>query len=343
MHLRLRHVTLVALVALAACSSGSDASTGSEPATPVTPESSESAASTVATTEPLVSNTAPPTEPEPTEPEPTEPTVAETTEPESTASDTTEPTVASASPMVATDPADEPEPVEPIRLPEREIRPINAMVPPLEPVGTSSGDATSRAQWRLLELGFWLQAPDGRFDNTTQQAVMAFQKYYGLETDGSLGPITAAKLSEIDELPMGSTTTGTLVEVDKSRQLVFLVNDGVTTWILNTSTGTEIPYDTINKNTGEREAGDSVTRTGVFAVNRQREEGWWAGDLGEIYRPKYFSGGIALHGSNYIPAYPASHGCVRLSTSAMDYIWDQDLVPMGTTVWVHGQIPGADA
>jgi hypothetical protein len=142
---------------------------------------------------------------------------------------------------------------------------------------------------------------------------------------------------------MGASTSGTLVEVDKSKQLAFFVYDGVTKWILNTSTGTEVPYDEINKNTGLPERGDSVTRTGVFAVNREREEGWWAGDLGEIYRPKYFDGGVALHGSNNIPAYPASHGCVRLSTTAMDWIWEQGVVPMGTTVWVHGQIPGAEA
>ena len=233
-------------------------------------------------------------------------------------------------------------PPPPVTLPEREIRPLAAMTPPLEPVGTSSGDATRRAQWRLIELGFWLQDPNGRFDQTTQQAVMAFQKYHGLEADGSLGPITAATLSEVDERPSGTSTAGTLIEVDKTKQLVFVVDEGVTTWVLNTSTGTEVPYDTINKNTGEPESGDSVTRPGVFQVNRQREEGWWAGDLGEIYRPKYFDGGIALHGSNYIPNYPASHGCVRLSTAAMDWIWDADIVPMRTTVWVHGQIPGAE-
>jgi peptidoglycan hydrolase-like protein with peptidoglycan-binding domain len=229
--------------------------------------------------------------------------------------------------------------VVPVRLPEREIAEIAALETPLQPSGTSSGEATHAAQWRLLELGFWLQEANGQYDNTTQQAVMAFQKYYGLEADGVLGPITAEAMSQVAERPQGTTTTGTLVEVDKSKQLVFLIEDGVVAWILNTSTGTEIPYDTINKNTGEREVGDSVTRTGVHRVNRERPEGWWAGDLGEIYRPKYFDGGIALHGSNYIPAYPASHGCVRLSTDAMDWIWENDLVPMGTTVWVHGEIP----
>jgi peptidoglycan hydrolase-like protein with peptidoglycan-binding domain len=229
--------------------------------------------------------------------------------------------------------------VVPVRLPDREIPEIAPMETPLQAAGTSSGDATHAAQWRLLELGFWVENANGQYDNTTQQAVMAFQKYYGLEADGVLGPITAEALSQVAERPQGTSTTGTLVEVDKSKQLVFLIEDGVAKWILNTSTGTEVPYDEINKNTGEPERGDSVTRTGVFAVNRERAEGWWAGDLGEIYRPKYFTGGIALHGSNYIPAYPASHGCVRVSTDAMDWIWDNDLVPMGTTVWVHGEIP----
>ena len=62
-------------------------------------------------------------------------------------------------------------------------------------------------------------------------------------------------------------------------------------------------------------------------------------DLGEIFRPKYFRGGVAVHGSNNIPNYAASHGCVRISTSAMDFIWDNDLIPMRSVVWVHGNIP----
>ena len=44
--------------------------------------------------------------------------------------------------------------------------------------------------------------------------------------------------------------------------------------------------------------------------------------------------GIALH-AGQLPGYPASHGCVRLSLPAMDFLWAQDLVPLGTPVWVH--------
>ena len=83
------------------------------------------------------------------------------------------------------------------------------------------------------------------------------------------------------------------------------------------------------------EKGDAVTPAGLFKVTRERPEGWWEGDLGKIYRPKYFVGGIAIHGMTSVPNYPASHGCVRLSTQAMDFVWDSGLVPVGTPVWVH--------
>ena len=46
-----------------------------------------------------------------------------------------------------------------------------------------------------------------------------------------------------------------------------------------------------------------------------------------------------MHGMTSVPNYPASHGCVRLSVMAMDFIWDAGLVPLGTTVWVHGSNP----
>jgi lipoprotein-anchoring transpeptidase ErfK/SrfK len=60
--------------------------------------------------------------------------------------------------------------------------------------------------------------------------------------------------------------------------------------------------------------------------------GWRRSPLGLLYRPKYFSGGYALHGSTSVPAYPASHGCVRVNTRAMDHLWPR--VPVGTPVWI---------
>ena len=87
---------------------------------------------------------------------------------------------------------------------------------------------------------------------------------------------------------------------------------------------TSQPYDEADKNTpGERQVGRGRSRRdGLHDVYRERPEGWWEGDLGQIYRPKYFVGGVAVHGSNSVPNYPASHGCVRVSVPAMDFIWD---------------------
>jgi len=221
------------------------------------------------------------------------------------------------------------------------VVPVEPMAEPLRAIGTESGPEATRVQQRLLDLGFWLQSTDGQYGVTTQQAVMAFQKYHGLETSAAFDEETAALMSTVTEKPRGRAQAGTVVEVDKSKQLLFFVVDGRTEWVLNVSTGSEIPYRKPNqRQPGTWEEGDSVTRPGLFKVNREREEGWWEGDLGSIYRPKYFDGGIAVHGSYSIPDYPASHGCVRVSTAAMDWIWSSELMPMRTPVWVHGEIPG---
>ncbi len=44
--------------------------------------------------------------------------------------------------------------------------------------------------------------------------------------------------------------------------------------------------------------------------------------------------GIAVHGYGSVPAYPASHGCARVSLPAMDMIWRERLMPSGATVLV---------
>jgi peptidoglycan hydrolase-like protein with peptidoglycan-binding domain len=224
----------------------------------------------------------------------------------------------------------------PTTIPETIIE-LEPLAQPLAAIGTSSGDEAKRVQWRLLELGFWLQEPDGDFGITTRQAVMAFEKFMGFDDpDGRLDEQTAAALSNETVRPHARANSGTLVEVDKGKQLLFFVVDGKTEWILNTSTGNGQAYTEADQNTpGETISGVSLTPSGLHEVNRQRPEGWWEGDLGKIYRPKYFVGGVAVHGSNSIPNYPASHGCVRVSVPAMDWIWDSGVMPMDVPVWVH--------
>ncbi len=213
---------------------------------------------------------------------------------------------------------------------------VGVMESPLQAVGTNDGAETARVQLRLYELGFWLSAADGEYGLTTTQAVMAFEKYMGFEADGKVDQRTADALTTMTLRPIARANSGTLVEIDKAKQLLFFVIDGKAEWILNTSTGNGEEYTEEDKNTpGEVITGVSLTPSGLHNVNRERPEGWWEGDLGEIYRPKYFVGGVAVHGSNSIPNYPASHGCVRVSVPAMDWIWDSGIMPMRTPVWVH--------
>ena len=190
-----------------------------------------------------------------------------------------------------------------------------------------TGAAVTDLQRRLRSLGYWLGSMDGSYGYTTEQAVTAFQKVEGLSPDGVTGTTTRAALAAADR--PSTSASGDLVEVDKDRQVLFVVRDGEVAWTLNVSTGTEKPY-VVN---GRTELAD--TPEGRFKVSWV-VDGVDVGELGALYRPRYFHGdGIAVHGYHSVPPYPASHGCVRVTEAAMDWIWSNNLMPMGSTVWVH--------
>ncbi len=76
----------------------------------------------------------------------------------------------------------------------------------------------------------------------------------------------------------------------------------------------------------------AVTPEGTFRIQR-RINAWRKSDLGLLYRPAYFSGGYAYHGAFSVPAWPASHGCIRMSIATMDRVYDQ--LAVGTPVYVY--------
>ena len=188
-------------------------------------------------------------------------------------------------------------------------------------------------QERLESLRYWIGPLDGSFGALTEQAVYAFQKANRIGIDGRVGPETSASLAE-PVAPKSRSERGQVVEIDKARQLLLAVADGDVQWIFNTSTGTELPYDHPDGYTALAD-----TPPGTHAVFYE-VDGWQDGELGPLYRPKYFhKDGIAVHGYGDIPPYPASHGCARVSFEAIDYIWEQGLMPMGGTVLVYGESP----
>jgi peptidoglycan hydrolase-like protein with peptidoglycan-binding domain len=192
----------------------------------------------------------------------------------------------------------------------------------------ASGPAVQELQQRLSDLGFWVGEVDGHYGQLTRQAVMAFQKAEGLDRDGVAGPDTRGKLPTASR-PTPRTAEGDHIEVDLERQILLVVRGGQVQWTFNTSTGNGEAYDRPDGGTG-------VARTprGDFEIERQIN-GVREAELGVLYRPKYFHGGIAVHGSGSIPAHPASHGCVRVTNAAMDLLWSSDVAPVGTEVDVY--------
>ena len=207
---------------------------------------------------------------------------------------------------------------------------------PVGPIRTGSGlDAVKRLQYRLLELGFWNAGIDGIYGLSTKQAVMAFQKWTGLTATSVTDATTAAFLNTTQCKPVAGRTTGDFFEVDKTKQIAFVVRDGKVVYTFNVSTGNGKDYDEEDQRSGGRVTGVAITPSGDFKIYKERDEKVYEGTLGSLYRPKFVVGGIAVHGSRSIPAYPASHGCIRVANPVMDLIWLENLLPQGAKVWIH--------
>ena len=190
-----------------------------------------------------------------------------------------------------------------------------------------SGPAVEALQMRLSSLGYWVGVPDGTFGDSTQQAVWALQKAAGLGADGVVGPKTAAALAA-GVVPQPRSTSGYVVEVDLQDDLLMVVNGGKLLYTLNTSTGGGYTY------VDQGVTSVAITPSGVFHVYNVID-GLDVDSLGALWRPRFFDGGFAVHGDSYVPPFPVSHGCVRVSDEAINWIWAANIMPIGTEVWVY--------
>ena len=182
------------------------------------------------------------------------------------------------------------------------------------------------AEQRLSDLGYWTGPVDGKFDDASRQALIAFQKVEGLKATGVLTPNELEALR--NALPPQPRESGyPHVEVDLALQVLFFVNaDGTVTHILPVSSGSGQPF------TSEGWTRNAVTPKGKFSIQRKLE-GWRKGPLGPIYYPNYFVAGVAIHGLSSVPSTPASHGCVRIPIFASREF--SEMTPIGTTVIIH--------
>jgi len=172
-----------------------------------------------------------------------------------------------------------------------------------------------------------LATPDGIFDDSTEQAVYAIQKAADITRDGIVGPATSAALAQ-GAVPHPHSTSGQVIEVDLEDDLLMFVTNGRLEYVLNASTGGGYTY------TDDGVSAVADTPVGQFQIYRQ-VDGMVIDSLGQLWRPKFFDEGFAIHGDTYVPPYPVSHGCVRVSDEAIDWIWANNLAPIGTAVWVY--------
>lgn len=266
-------------------------------------------------TRPAAQGTTPATDPATTEPLPSDTTTAPSDLP------TTAPTTTTPAPTTTTV---RPQPTSRPTPPKPTPKPI-----PTEGDTLHSGDKgpyVKEVQQRLSALGYWNGSADGVYGGLTSQAVMALQKAAGIGRDGVLGPATHRALEK--GVRPQSRMGGSGIEIDKARQLLLVVRGGRVTLVLNTSTGSGERY------TSQGSTRIATTPAGTYstfrAVNHLDK-----GPLGDLWRPRYFNGGIAVHGAGNVPGYPASHGCARVSNPAMDMIWADNLMPMGGRVVVY--------
>lgn len=181
---------------------------------------------------------------------------------------------------------------------------------------------------RLTALHYFGGPPTSDIGPTLRSAVMAFQKVQGIGADGSVGPQTLTAL-EAPKMPfLQGSSPANRVEVDLTRQVLYVVKAGAVARILPISSG--------NGQTYAQKAGGTaraLTPVGNYRVTR-RYIGAEHADLGTLYDPQYFYKGWAIHGSNSVPAGPASHGCVRVTRADATYLLGA--IGIGTAVTLYG-------
>ncbi len=184
------------------------------------------------------------------------------------------------------------------------------------------------AERRLSELGYWTGPIDGRLDDGSRAALIAFQKWEGREITGKL---TGAELEAIrnSAAPKPRDTGYEHVEVDVDRQVLMLVKDDDSVRVLPVSTGSGKEF------LDEGQTSVAYTPRGRFVVY-DKTYGWEDGQLGSVYYANYITGGVAIHGYLSVPNQPASHGCIRIPMFAAREV--SELLPKGTIVLVYDKV-----
>ena len=188
--------------------------------------------------------------------------------------------------------------------------------PPNLSYGTTSAAVAEIAR-RLAALHYVVPSLSSTFSEDLIQSVYAFQKVQGLERTGAVDVAFWTRLEE-PRIPRARySQPADHIEVDKTHQVLYLVRGGEIALISPVSTAGIAGYH---------------TPEGRFAIYR-KVAGYDRSPLGVLLNPMYFVGGYAIHGNPSVPAYPASHGCIRVPNFVIDRLFLSE--PYGETVYVY--------
>lgn len=180
----------------------------------------------------------------------------------------------------------------------------------------SEGTLVSFLEARLTALHYPCGPVDGVYDYRTKDAVMAFEKVERLSRNGRVNAEVWQRLLSAQTPTPRRSEAGTRCEVDLSRQVLMMITDNKVWKVIHVSSG------------------KLGTRTGHFSIGA-KYEGWVKCVTldGEMYYPSYVVSRTAIHGYRSVPAYPASHGCVRVPVWTAVELYNQ--LPKGTTVDIY--------
>ncbi len=191
-----------------------------------------------------------------------------------------------------------------------------------------SGQRVAQLQQLLTEKGLYRGVIDGQYGAHTQQAVMAFHKVNRLPREWDWRASDWDRLASYtgpDNLPSRPGEPDRF-EIDITRQVAHLVKGGK---LIAT-----FPIASGNGELFQGRSGLVRARTPRGDYRFQRSiDGMRISYLGQLWRPWYFVGGYAIHGSPSVPAAPASHGCVRLTMWDANWVFGKVYVGMPIHVW----------
>ena len=209
-------------------------------------------------------------------------------------------------------------------------QPQKNQMPKEKPKPSFSAEEIKEARELLGSLGYWVNFEVTGLDASMRHALIAFQKIEGRERTGIF---TQAELEAIRvaHKPVPLENGYNHIEVNLPLQVLFVVDCcGAILRILPVSSGSG---DFFTEGGRTRQA---ITPIGRFAMQR-KIAGWRKSPLGLLYYPNYFHGGIAIHGNPAVPAFPASHGCIRIPMFASKEF--SVMAKVGMIVLVHDGNP----